>query len=377
MKMATFPMVQGKSFAVTGGSGFVGRRLVEMLVQRGASRVVSLDIREPMTKAFPEMNLLNKDQEAKVDYVLGDISNAKVVTDALAGVDAVFHIAAAVGPFIAQPVFHKVNVIGTQNVVDACRTHNIHRLVASSSPSIFFDGSNIAGLRPSEMRIAKPGQFLATYAETKAVAEKIVREANDPPRLMTINVAPHQVYGPRDTLFLPNFLFAKDKLRIFGSGNNKISMTHVDNYAHGLIAALGALEPGNSALGRFYIVTDDEPQKLWDILDQAIVRTGGASLTRKFAVPLPVIYAVAYVGQILGWFTGMKFRITPFTVKMLVIDRYFNIEDAKRDLNYKPIKTFEQGWEETLQWFQARPDFISMCAQSTVLGKAPDSKKSQ
>jgi len=375
--MASFPSVQGRSFAVTGGSGFVGRRLVEMLVERGAKRVVSLDVREPMTKAYPDMNVLSKEQESKVEYILGDISNAKTVTDAFRGVDAVFHIAAAVGPFIAQPVFHKVNVIGTQNVVDACRTHNIHKLVASSSPSIFFDGSSISGLRPSQLRIAKPGQFLATYAETKAVAEKIVREANDPPRLMTINVAPHQVYGPRDTLFLPNMIFSKDKLRIFGNGENKVSMTHVDNYAHGLIIALDALEPGNPALGQFYLVTDDKPQKLWNIIDQAVVRTGGISLFSKFAVPLPVMYAVAYVGQLVAWFTGIKFRITPFNVTMLTIDRYFNIEDAKRDLKYEPVKTFEQGWEETLQWFQAHPEFVTMCAQSTVQGKAPDAKKSQ
>jgi nucleoside-diphosphate-sugar epimerase len=46
-------MIQGKAFGVTGGSGFVGRRLVEMLVERGASRVVSLDIREPLIRKYP------------------------------------------------------------------------------------------------------------------------------------------------------------------------------------------------------------------------------------------------------------------------------------------------------------------------------------
>jgi len=65
--------------------------------------------------------------------------------------------------------------------------------------------------------------------------------------LLTIAVAPHQVYGPRDGLFLPSLLqtAATGKLRIFGSGDNLISFCHVDNYCHGLILGGEALYPGN------------------------------------------------------------------------------------------------------------------------------------
>jgi nucleoside-diphosphate-sugar epimerase len=186
---------------VTGGSGFVGRRLVEMLIERGAKRVVSFDVREPVTKSKPEFNLLQPQDEAKVSYVLGDISNFDSVLSAFRGADAVFHIAAVVGPFPPDHLFKKVNVTGTQNVVDACKALKIKRLVAASTPSIFFDGNSISGKRPIELPIMKPGHFLARYAETKAVAEQIVRESLSK-ELLTINVAPHQVYGPRDGLFL-------------------------------------------------------------------------------------------------------------------------------------------------------------------------------
>ncbi len=64
--------------------------------------------------------------------------------------------------------------------------------------------------------------------------------------LMTVAVAPHQVYGPRDNLFLPNMLEAggTGKLRVFGKGDNRICFTHVDNYCHGLIIAERALYKG-------------------------------------------------------------------------------------------------------------------------------------
>jgi len=373
----TYPNIAGKQFAVTGGSGFVGRRVVEMLVERGASRVVSFDIREPITKAFPEMNFLTAEQEKRIEYIIADISDAVAVSKAFKGVDAVFHIAAAVGPFIAKPVFHKVNVVGTENVVNACKLNGIKKLVAASTPSIFFKGQHISGAKPSELEIAKPGQFLATYAETKAVAEKIVREANSPPDLMTVNIAPHTVYGPRDSLFVPNIIETAPSLRIMGTGENLISFTHVDNYSDALVSALDQLFPGSPILGNYYIVTDEEVQNFWKVMDQLVVYQGATSLYKKFRVPSFIMYTIAYVGQMITWFTGSKFRITPFNVTMLTIDRYFNIDEAVRDLKYKPLKKFDAGWNETLLWFSKNRDFARMCAQSSIQGKTIDVKKSQ
>lgn len=328
--------------------------------------MVSLDIREPLTKAYPSFNMLTSEQEQRVEYVLGDISDEKVVVEAFRGVDAVFHIAAAVGPFLPPPVFHKVNVVGTQNVLTACRVNKITRLVASSTPSIFFKGQSITGQKPSELRICNDGEFLAAYASTKAKAEEMVRLANNPPTLMTINIAPHQVYGPRDTLFLPNFISNRHALRIMGNGENRVSTTYVDNYCHGLIQGLDALQPGNPCLGKFYLVCDDGSQSLWKMLDRAVVRNGGVSLFTKFRVPTPIMYTVAYTMQFIGRLTGLKFRLIPFTVNMMTIDRYFNVNDAKRDFGYKPLKTFEEGYEETLQWFQDKQEFVEKCAKASV-----------
>ena len=63
------------------------------------------------------------------------------------------------------------------------------------------------------------------------------------PELLTVAIAPHQVYGPRDTLYLPNFMetAATGKLRVFGNGQNKVCFTYVDNYCHGLILGERAL----------------------------------------------------------------------------------------------------------------------------------------
>ena len=295
---------------------------------------------------------------------MGDISNLEDVCKAFEGCDAVFHIAAAVGPYHSHPVFHKVNVVGTANVLTAMRKFKIPKLVAASTPSIFFDGYDISGKAPKDLKIVKPGHFLAAYAETKAEAERMVREACCD-ELLTVNVAPHQVYGPRDALFLPALMDAADKLRIMGNGNNLVSMSHVDNYSHGLILAHAALYKGSPVLGKFYLVTDGKPVKMWDVFDRIVVRQGQKSVYQKFKVPLFVCYAVAYLGSFVSYFTGWRFKLTPFNVTMLTIDRWFDISDAERDLKYKPLKTFDQGWEETMQWFDKNTAFWKACAAAT------------
>ena len=144
----------------------------------------------------------------------------------------------------------------------------------------------------------------------------------------------------------------RKKLRIIGSGENLISMTHVDNYCHGLILGEKALYPGSPALGNFYIVTDKEPQKLWKVLDNAFVYLGYGSLYDKHAVPGWLITPVAHAVQAAGYFLNRKFKLNPFAVRMLMIHRWFDISAAERDLGYKPVYTFEEGWEKTLVWFK-------------------------
>ena len=153
-------------------------------------------------------------------------------------------------------------------MIEACKNHKVHKIVMSSSPSTCFDGRDICGKSADELPIRPPGRFLQAYAETKAMGEVACRQACDGKELLTVAIAPHQVYGPRDMLFLHNMLGAGNKLRIFGSGRNKISLCHVDNYCHGLILGYEALRPDSPALGKFYIITDGQAIPFWKALDQ-------------------------------------------------------------------------------------------------------------
>lgn len=159
---------------VTGGSGFVGQRLVEMLVERGADRVVSFDISPKPKDAL---------ESSKIQYVQGDLTNLLGFSAVCAGVDCVYHIAALVGPYHPKDAYRKVNYEGTLNVIEACKLNGIKKIVMSSSPSTRFPypDPNIEGLTEDQLIVINKGDytpvFLQPYAETKALGEKAVRDA--------------------------------------------------------------------------------------------------------------------------------------------------------------------------------------------------------
>jgi nucleoside-diphosphate-sugar epimerase len=350
------------SAMVTGGSGFVGRRLVEMLVERGCKRVVSFDIVPKPADAAPSKF---------IEYVQGDICDKDVVIVASKGVECIFHIAALVGPYHPLDKYIEVNYNGSVNMLEACKANNIKKLVQSSSPSTRFPypDPNVRGLTEAQLfRLHKkdyPDVFQQRYAESKALGEKAILDAGGSRagELLTIAVAPHQVYGPRDALFLPALLVVNDKLRVMGSGKNTMSFCHVDNYCHGLILGAEALYPHSPALSKYYVVTDNAKVQFWDALEKAYVALGFTSLFAKFRLPYWFMLSLGYLGMYLAMFisfcTGQPLhkvnfwiKLHPFSVKMLMIDRYFSIDAAIRDLHYEPLISFDEGWTQTIDWFK-------------------------
>lgn len=348
---------------VTGGTGFVGMRLVEMLVERGAKSVVCFDV-VPKDKIKYKMW-----EHPKIKFVVGDVTKQADVDAAIQGADCVWHIAASVGPFHPHDVYLKVNYEGTLNVIRACEKFGVKKLVFSSSPSTRFAGSifsrpDVDGLTEDQMPALplKPGQYMQRYAETKAMAEMAVTKATraDPDKLLAISVAPHQVYGPRDNLFMPNMMETalSGKLRVFGAGENRICFTHVDNYCHALIIAEKKLVKGDEALGKFYIATDGKTHPdgkqysvFWKDLDKAVVAVGATSLWKQWHLPFWLLYILGLMCEVYTYFTGIATKLNVFNVFVLTMNRWFDIKAIEKDLGYEPIIPFERGWEDTIQWF--------------------------
>jgi hypothetical protein len=133
----------------------------------------------------------------------------------------------------------------------------------------------------------------------------------------------------------------------------------VDNYCHGLIIAERKLYKGSPVLGKFYIVTDGdthpEPGQyciFWKELDKAVVGLGFQSLYSKMKLPFWFLYLLALGANVIGWLVGTTFKLNVFNVFVLTMHRWFIIDNAERDLSYRPIIGFREGWEDTIEWFR-------------------------
>ena len=192
-----------------------------------------------------------------------------------------------------------------------------------------------------------------------------------------------QVYGPRDNLFMPNMMEAAGtgKLRIFGNGNNRICFTHVDNYCHGLIIAERSLYKRSPAAGKFYIVTDGDTHPdprgfllFWPTIESAVVAMGFKSLYSKFKLPYYLLLVLAHICDIISWAMGTTLKLSVFNVYVCTMHRWFNISAAERDLGYKPIIGFSDGWKDTLEWFKVHwlPTFQN---SSSIIGLSTKTQK--
>ena len=101
----------------------------------------------------------------------------------------------------------------------------------------------------------------------------------------------------------------------------------------------------------------------WEVLDQAVVAMGFVSLWSKFKLPtwfmMVIAHIVLFIGNIFAFVTGTPshvvnyyLKLNPFAVTMLVIDRNFDISSATKDLHYKPLILFKDGWAQTIDWFK-------------------------
>jgi nucleoside-diphosphate-sugar epimerase len=314
---------------VTGGGGFLGQAIVRALRARGDS------VRSLSRQDYPAL------RDIGVEQVRGDVANAAAVSAAARGCDIVFHVAAKAGIWGAYADYHRANVLGTENVIAACRQHGIRRLVHTSSPSVVFSGQDMEGVDES---VPYPAHFEAHYPHTKALAEQLVLKANSP-TLATVALRPHLIWGPGDNHLLPR-LIARAKagqLRRIGTQPKRVDTVFIENAADAHLLAADVLAPGATCAGRAYFIANGEPIPLWDMVNRMLAAAGLPPVTRS--VPVPVAMALAWGFESVSRVTGSERepRLTRFVVREMSTAHWFDISAAKRDFGYVPRVSTEEG----------------------------------
>ena len=325
---------------VTGGGGFLGQALCRGLRERGFE-VVSFN-----RGRYDALDAIG------VAQVQGDLAQRDAVVAAAQGCDAIFHNAAKAGAWGRYESYHQANVVGTQNVVDACRAHGIGKLVYTSTPSVTHRATNpVEGLGADEVPYGE--DLRAAYAATKAIAERAVLAANDA-QLATVALRPRLIWGPGDAQILPRLVARAQagRLRLVGDGENRVDTTYIDNAAQAHFDAFEHLAPGAACAGKAYFISNAEPRAMRDVLN-GLLRAAGAPEVHKH-LPFRVAYAVGVACEGLWSVLPLKGEppMTRFLAEQLSTSHWYSMAPATRDFGYVPKVSMDEGLERLRASFQ-------------------------
>jgi UDP-glucose 4-epimerase len=222
------PEVDGKTFLITGGSGFIGSHVVDRLLDGGAATVRVFD------------KLVNHDNlrgDARVEVIEGDVTDVAAVRRAIDGTDGVFHMAVLpLGPTVENPrVGLDVNVVGTFNVFEAARDAGMPKVVFSSASSVYGDTDDT-------MDETHPLGARTMYGASKIAGEYFLRSFNDQYGLPYVTLRYMNVYGPRQegglVIAVARRVLSGQAPRITGDGSQSFDFVHVADVAGANIAAM-------------------------------------------------------------------------------------------------------------------------------------------
>lgn len=336
------------SVLLVGGSGFLGLHLIEQFYRNlPNTKITVFDVR-PLPEKLSNYFTFNPNN---VDFFKGDLTSEKDVQDAISQskCDVIVHSASPMHG-LAQEIYEKVNVQGTEVLLKVAKLQKVRALVYTSSAGVIFNGQDIYN---ADETWPYPEVHMDGYNETKATAEQAVIKANSDD-FLTVCLRPAGIFGPGDRQLVPGLRAvarngqAKYQL---GDNNNLFDWTYVGNVADAhVLAAKKILGPkGFEIGGEAFFITNDAPTYFWT-LSRTVWKHDGYVSKHNIVLKKPVAMVLGYVSEFVCKVLGREAGITPFRVKVVCANRYHDITKAKNLLGYTPNVDLETGIKYTLDW---------------------------
>lgn len=306
---------------VTGGAGFIGSNFVRMIASGELEGVTSLIVLDKLTYSGNLQNLEGI-QKSEFEFIEGDICNQPLVEGIMKKVDSVVNFAAEshVDRSIqSSKEFFRTNVLGTQTLIDAARQNNVATFLQVSTDEVY--GSITHGswdeqfpLKPNSPYAASKASgdlLVRSYVNTYGMDIRITRSSN--------NYGPYQFPEKIIPLFITNLMRGK-KVPLYGDGSNVRDWLHVSDHCRGIHLVLKNGKPGDV----FNIGGGRELSNLE--LTRAILDSMGQGEGQ-----------IEHVVDRLGH----DFRYS------------LDITKIQKELGYRPLVAFEDGIEQTIEWYQS------------------------
>jgi predicted dehydrogenase/nucleoside-diphosphate-sugar epimerase len=320
---------------VTGANGFLGSALLKRLRERGdAVRVLLRRPPAPGSPAHPDT------PGSPVSAVYGSLGEPGVVDHAVAGVDVVYHVGAAMkgGPL----EFEQGTIWGTQNIIDSCRRHGIRRLIYVSSMSVFDHAGHPDGIVVREESPYEPfPDQRGAYTQTKLRAETMVLEAAAK-GLPAVVIRPGQIFGPGAERVTPNGVIGiAGQWLLAGNGQRPLPLVYRDDVVDALLRA----EVADAAIGQVINVVDTVAVvRQNEYLHAAAPALEGITVRR---VPVPLLMLLASGVELLGSILKRSVPLTRYRIRSLKPLWPFDPGKAETLLGWKPAIGVREGLRRT------------------------------
>lgn len=314
-----------KTFLITGGAGFIGSSLADKLLKYGHKVLVIdnfCDFYDPKIKEKNIEPFLNNDNFKLYRYDIRDRQAIKEVFS-LNSIDCVIHLAAMAGvrPSIENPIlYQEVNCLGTQNILEEMKNHNLNNLVMASSSSVYGNCKDVPFREDMVVDYA-----ISPYAATKKANEVMTHVYHKLCNMNVIMLRFFTVYGPKQRPDLAinkftNLMINNEEIPMFGDGTTSRDYTYIDDIVDGIIKSID------------YVLSNNNVYE--------IINLGNSS-------PTSLIEMINTIGKVLN----IEPKIKQLPMQPGDVDRtYADISKAKKLLGYNPKTSFEEGIRKFVEW---------------------------
>ncbi|XP_065762091.1 3 beta-hydroxysteroid dehydrogenase/Delta 5--_4-isomerase [Muntiacus reevesi] len=356
--------MEGWSCLVTGGGGFLGQRIIRLLVEekdlqeiRVLDKVFRPEVREEFSKLQSKI---------KLTLLEGDILDEQCLKGACQGISAVIHTVSIIDVRDAVPreTIMNVNVKGTQLLLEACVQASVPVFIHTSSIEVAGPNSYREIIQDGHEEEHHESTWSSPYPYSKKLAEKAVLGANgwalkNGGALYTCALRPTYIYG-EGSPFLSAYMHRALKNNGILTNHcrfSRVNPVYVGNVAWAHILALRALRDPKKVpniQGQFYYISDDTPHQSYDDLNYTLSKEWGFCLDSRMSLPISLQYWLAFLLEIVSFLLSPIYKYNPsFNRHLLTLSNSvftFSYKKAQRDLGYKPLYTWEEAKQKTKEW---------------------------
>lgn len=377
----------GKAITITGGCGYVGRRLAIQLLRQGAHKIVLFDLREINMEWFEEKYHNN------IEFCKYDICDYNLVKKAISnGNHCVFHLCSygmSGREQLNTKKIEQINCAGTQNVINACIELNVTTLVYTSTTNVCFNGNPLIN---EDENLPYANKFIDSYSRTKCIAEKLIIKANGSilndnsnETLKTCSIRPAGIYGEGEERHIPRIIEIMKKHLFFftiGSKSSKVEFVYIDNLVSAHIRAAERLlmlplskhqnprieftkndveilsvekakEIQEIVSGQVYFISDWDPINNFEFFRPLIEGLGHWYPFVQF--PVFLMFYFAWFVEIIHWIVSPIFNFQPITrteIHKVSVTHYFKPDKSRDELGYYPFVSTKEGMDRTVEFFK-------------------------